>query len=74
MHLVDQATLEMVVSVLLDENENCQPSDAKLYEYQGSGKGETQALETVQVSENWANIREVKDMKEAAVFVSGHEI
>jgi len=74
MHLVDQATLEMVVSVLLDENENCGPADAKLYEYQGSTKGETQALETVHVSENWANIREVKDMKEAAVFVSGHEI
>jgi hypothetical protein len=38
MHLVDHATLEMLVSVLLDENENCRPSDSKLYEYQSSSE------------------------------------
>jgi len=40
MHLVDQATLEMFLSVLLDENENCGSNDVKLYEYQGQSQGE----------------------------------
>ena len=36
MHLVDQATLEMFVSVLLDENEH---QENKLYEYTGEDPG-----------------------------------
>ena len=40
MHLVDQATLEMFLSVLLDENENCGSNDVKLYEYQGQSQGD----------------------------------
>jgi hypothetical protein len=36
MHIVEQATLEMFLSVLLDENENCEPEDHKLFEYNGS--------------------------------------
>lgn len=32
LHLVDQATLEMFLAVLLDENENCGQHDDKAFE------------------------------------------
>jgi hypothetical protein len=74
MHLADQATLEMFVAVLLDENEHCNSEDEKLFEYEGtqaaSGGVTNKALEQPfiqeHVSRDWANIKEVTD---AATFV-----
>ena len=75
MHLADQATLEMFVAVLLDENEHCNSEDEKLFEYEGAeAAGEVapnKALEQQpfireHVSRDWANIEEVT---EAATFV-----
>jgi hypothetical protein len=78
MHLVDQATLEMFLSVLLDENENCGPTDVKLYEYQGQTSANDDAegrnYEPIHVCQRWADIKEIKDMKEAAIFVENHEL
>lgn len=67
MHLVDQATLEMFVSVLLDENEHCDAEDEKLYEYRGT-QVEGDPFSRVNVSGDWATIKEVS---EAANFVEG---
>jgi len=75
MHLADQATLEMFVAVLLDENEHCNSEDEKLFEYEGtqaaSGGVTNKALEQPfiqeHVSRDWANIKEVT---EAATFVN----
>lgn len=75
MHLADQATLEMFVAVLLDENEHCNSEDEKLFEYEGVQAAgelgqnkalEQQALIREHVTRDWANIKEVT---EAASFV-----
>jgi hypothetical protein len=49
MHLVEQATLEMFLSVLLDENENCEPEDTKLFEYNGPT--------SVDVMDDWKDLK-----------------
>ena len=76
MHLVDQATLEMFLSVLLDENENCGSNDVKLYEYQGQSQGEdaeeARSYEPIHICQKWSEIKEIKEMKEAAIFVDNH--
>ena len=66
MHLVDQATLEMFVSVLLDENEHC-TSDDKLYEYQGTHQDEDGSFIQRTISMNWSGIKETSD---SAKFVT----
>lgn len=75
MHLADQATLEMFVAVLLDENEHCNFEDEKLFEYEGSqaagvvapGKAlKQQPFIREHIVRDWANIKEVT---EAATFV-----
>ena len=40
LHLVDQATIEMFVSILLDENENCGQNDEKVFENDPELRGE----------------------------------
>ena len=62
MHLVDQATLEMFVSVLLDENEHC-ASDDKLYEYQGTLQDQGKQGSFIQrtISMTWSSIKEMSD-------------
>ena len=62
MHLADQATLEMFVSVLLDENEHCIPEDQKLYEYEGANKPPAE-MEVIKSSifGNWTAIEEVSE-------------
>ena len=58
MHLVEQATLEKFLSVLMDENDNCEAEDSKIFEFGGPP--------SIDVQDDW------KDMKEtdpSALFV-----
>jgi hypothetical protein len=70
MHLADQATLEMFVAVLLDENEHCNSEDEKLFEFedaQSAGKAapnkalEHQPFIREHVARDWAKILEVNE-------------
>jgi hypothetical protein len=70
MHLADQATLEMFVAVLLDENEHCNTEDEKLFEFEGTqanaGEAPNKALEhqpfiREHVSRDWAKILEANE-------------
>ena len=61
MHLVDIATLEMFVAVLLDENQNCAPGDDKVFEYRGPKVTSGPDLVTVNVCENFAEVQEAAD-------------
>lgn len=71
MHLVDQATIEMFVAVMLDENENWDQNQKHLFEYEGeSAVGETKVI-NIEKSLPW---KEIKDVDEAARFVTDCEI
>jgi hypothetical protein len=48
----------MFLSVLLDENENCESEDPKIFEYQGP--------ESYDFEDNWKNLKETE---ESAVFI-----
>lgn len=63
MHVVEQATLEMFLSVLLDENENCESEDPKIFEYQGP--------ESYDFEDDWKNLKETD---ETAVFIDNQYI
>jgi len=61
LHLVDQASLEMLVAVLLDENESCAPTDPKLFEHIDKGDEDEASFPILRHSDNWANIKEVNE-------------
>jgi hypothetical protein len=63
MHLIEQATLEMFLSVLLDENENCEVNDPKIFEYQGP--------ESYDFVDDWKNLKETDP---AAFFIENQYI
>ena len=73
LHLVDSASLEMMVAVMLDENENCETNDKKLYEHVDAEDGEDddEHFPVLRNTDNWANI---KEMNENAKFVKDHEL
>ena len=47
---MEHATLEMFISVIIDENENCEPEDDKIFEYK--------APEPIDVREDWHQLKE----------------
>lgn len=76
LHLVDQATLEMFVALLLDENENSGPSDEKVFEYEpeiqeGDEDEDEGGCVSAEIVDSWLTITEVG---EEAEFVTGQEI
>lgn len=67
MHLVDQATLEMFVSVVLDENEEYESNQVSLYEYRSPDSTDNEIIK-VQLKESWNNIQETEGN---STFVKG---
>lgn len=53
----------MFLSTLLDENENCEPTDPKLFEYQGA--------QSLEFEDDWKNLKETD---EASVFIDNQLI
>lgn len=63
MHVIEQATIEMFLSVLLDENENCEVEDPKIFEYQGPESNDYQY--------SW---KDLKETSEESVFIDNQYI
>ena len=63
LHVIEQATLEMFLSVLLDENENCEIEDQKIFEYKGP--------ESIDIADDW---KELKEMDPDALFIDNQYI
>lgn len=53
LHLVNQATLEMFVSVLLDENQNCTANDKRVFEYESASDPPEKKCENLDFFNCW---------------------
>lgn len=73
--MVDQATLEMMVSIVVDENEATERSAQRIFEYKSCLELDEEdkylQYERLVFEENWQSIDEAKDN---SVFVTNHPV
>lgn len=72
LHLVDQAIIEQLVALMLDENENPGLADEKVFEYEDDevlDEDEDDRCDFVEFVQCWSKIKEIDEESE---FVNGH--